>query len=68
MERVEDSARSGDETYTPSSQKFSGGADAEDPDSESSDDELEDATESDVNDPNATPAIQNQKMQISFFA
>jgi hypothetical protein len=68
MERIENSARSGDETYTPSSQKFARGADDDSPDGESAEDDFEDATGDTENDSNPTPAAQNQKAQISFFA
>jgi len=68
MERVENSARVGDETYTPSSQKFARGADDDSPDGESAEDDFEDATADEENDSNATAVARNQKKQISFFA
>ena len=68
MERVENSARAGDETYTPSSQKSARGADDDCPDGENAEDEFEDATGDAENNSNTAPAARNQKLQISFFA
>lgn len=68
MERVENSARAGDETYTPSSQKHARGADDDSPDSESPEDDSEEAASDVESDSSAASVAQNQAAKISFFA
>jgi len=68
MKRVENSAPAGDETYTPSSQKFARGADDDSPDGESPEDDSAESADDEESDSSATPVAQNQEAKISFFA
>ena len=68
MERVENSARASDETYTPSGQESARGADDDSSDGENAEDNFEDAKATEESDSSPTPVAQNQKAQISFFA
>ncbi len=63
MERVENSARTGDETYSPSNGKSARGS--EDDGSEDDFDDLPESTEAESSVPHAA---KNQTSQISFFA
>ncbi|MGD0522373.1 MAG: hypothetical protein ABSA48_14035 [Terracidiphilus sp.] len=63
MARVENTARTGDETYSPSSGKSARGS--EDNESE---DQLDDLPDDTAAESTAPPAGKNQTSQISFFA
>jgi len=63
MARVENSARTGDETYSPSGEKSAGGS--EDGEAE---EEFEDLTEEMVAESGAAPAERREGRRISFFA
>jgi hypothetical protein len=63
MARVENTSRTGDETYSPSNGKSARGS--EDNESEDQLDDLPDDTETESTTP---PAAKNQSSQISFFA
>ncbi|MGD0729764.1 MAG: hypothetical protein ABR956_00765 [Terracidiphilus sp.] len=62
MARVENSARTGDETYSPSGGKSAGGSE------DGTDEEFEDTAEETEAESGAAPAERKDSRQISFFA
>ena len=68
MARVENSARTGDETYSPSSQKSARGAEDEGAEEDGADDEFEDLADSDDEESLRQPALKSPSSQISLFA
>jgi hypothetical protein len=72
MERVENSARTGDETYSPSNQESArgpeDGSEDDGPEDGGADDEFQNLAGEDDADPTPHPAAQHPSRQISFFA
>jgi hypothetical protein len=68
MERVEDSARTGDETYSPSNQKSSRGAEDDGAEGDVAEDGLESPAGEDDTHPNSQPESSDIARRISFLA
>ena len=68
MARVENSARTGDETYSPSNGSPAPSPDDDSPEEDASEDKFEDLTGKDEAEPAAHTAAQAPNRQISFFA
>jgi len=67
MARVENSARTGDETYSPSNQKSARGAEDDGAEEDGADDEFEELATEDAAEPPKQPATKAPGRQISFF-
>jgi len=68
MARVENSARTGDETYSPSKQQTARGSEDESPEDEGQEDEFSSNTGEDQVGPPNQPAASAVSGKISFFA
>jgi hypothetical protein len=68
MERVEDTARTGDETYSPSNQGSPRGAEDDGPEDDSPEGEFQDLAGEDDEQPSTQPAVEPSTRRISFLA
>ena len=68
MARVDNSARTGDETYSPSNEKSGRGSEDDAPEDEASEDEFDDLPGEDEPAPVSQPSGKDLNRQISFFA
>jgi hypothetical protein len=68
MARVENSARTSDETYSPSNQKSARGAEDDGAEEDGAEDEFEEMASEDAAEPPRQPAVKSPTSQISFFA
>jgi hypothetical protein len=68
LAKVENSARTGDETYSPSHEDSAGGAEEDAPEGERSEDLLASSAGEDQPEPVPTPTAEDTSGQINFFA
>jgi hypothetical protein len=68
MERVENTARTGDETYSPSNQRSARGAEDEGGEDDGREEEFENLAGEDDAQPSMEPAAEPSTRQISFLA
>jgi hypothetical protein len=68
MVRVENSARTGDETYSPSNQKSAGGGEDDNAEEDGAEEEFQELADSDDEVSPRQPTTKSPTGQISFFA
>ena len=68
MARVENSARTGDESYSPSNRKSARGAEDDGAEEDEAEEEFQELADSDKEHPPRQPATKSPSRQISFFA
>jgi hypothetical protein len=68
MEKVEDTSRTGDETYSPSNQNSARGAEDDGPEENSPEEEFQNLANQDEEPPSAEPAAEAPNPRISFLA